>query len=293
MKTSKNSKNYKIGDHVVIEECNIDFMLNKPYAGETGVITAVEPRFEHPYRVKVEGRNDGPGVWCHIKGHAPEEKEVKEDKKEEKIIITHDGKTTTATMYRGDMKHVGTAKCCPEDTFNFAYGAKLAMERMMKEVAKWDKPSEEEESDWRVVNRHVKKGDYIRLKFDYFTFNKKGDVLKVSDVMREVARVCDKDHPRDTEMHVKSNYMWNYPLACYEVVEKVEEPKSTKYKDGQFVRVVKKETHHFPVGQIVKVVEHMSDIFDEERFVMCEGFCENVNMICIQCVLPEEIAPLD
>ena len=274
---------YKVGDHVIIEESNIEESFK--FAGRTGVITATDgnnPKYR--YLIKVDGEDHFFGIYCAVKGYVTEN---------EKIVITHDGKTTTATMYKGDMKHVGTARCCPEDTFDFAYGAKLAMKRMMDEVEKWDKARADEESGWRVVNRHVKKGDYIRLKFDYFTFNKKGDVLKVSDVMREVARVCDKDHPRDTEMHGKSNHMWNYPLECYEVVEKIKEPKFTKYEEGQFVRVVKKETHHFPLGQIVKVVEHKTGFFDKEGIIMCEGFCEDVNMISIQCVLPEEIAPLD
>lgn len=54
----------------------------------------------------------------------------------EKIVITHDGKTTTATMYRGDgSKEQATARCCPEDTFDFNVGAKLAMERLMEKVS--------------------------------------------------------------------------------------------------------------------------------------------------------------
>lgn len=55
--------------------------------------------------------------------------------KQKKIVITSDGKTTTATLYREDgSKEVATAKCCPEDTFDFNVGAKLAMERLMKKV---------------------------------------------------------------------------------------------------------------------------------------------------------------
>lgn len=53
----------------------------------------------------------------------------------EKIVITHDGKTTTATMYRGDgSKEQTTARCCPEDTFDFNVGAELAMERLMEKT---------------------------------------------------------------------------------------------------------------------------------------------------------------
>ena len=54
----------------------------------------------------------------------------------EKIVITHEGKTTTATLYRGDEKVVATARCAPEDKFDFMVGAKLAMERLDAEINK-------------------------------------------------------------------------------------------------------------------------------------------------------------
>lgn len=49
----------------------------------------------------------------------------------EKIEITHEGKTTFATMYK-DGKKVKTAeaKCHPDDDFDFGIGAKLAVERL-------------------------------------------------------------------------------------------------------------------------------------------------------------------
>lgn len=58
-----------------------------------------------------------------------------------KIVITTDGKTTTATLYRENgSKEVATAKCSPEDTFDFNFGAKLAMERLMEKTAEPKKP---------------------------------------------------------------------------------------------------------------------------------------------------------
>ena len=51
---------------------------------------------------------------------------------DEKIVIIHDGKTTTATMYCNDgSKKTATARCAPEDTFDFKFGANLAMERLI------------------------------------------------------------------------------------------------------------------------------------------------------------------
>lgn len=55
-----------------------------------------------------------------------------------KVVITTDGKTTTAKMYEGK-KVLKTAKSqySPEDTFDFAVGAKLALERVTKKDLKF------------------------------------------------------------------------------------------------------------------------------------------------------------
>lgn len=61
--------------------------------------------------------------------------------KNDKIVVTHDGKTTTATLYRENgSKEVATAKCSPEDTFDFNIGATLAMERLVGTVEKPEPP---------------------------------------------------------------------------------------------------------------------------------------------------------
>lgn len=52
-----------------------------------------------------------------------------------KIIITTDGRITTAKLYRHEeptLKAVAT--CSPEDTFDFATGAKLALDRLIDAV---------------------------------------------------------------------------------------------------------------------------------------------------------------
>lgn len=55
-----------------------------------------------------------------------------------KIVITTDGKTTTAKMYEGK-KVLKTAKsqCSPKDTFDFSVGAKLALERVIEKEPKF------------------------------------------------------------------------------------------------------------------------------------------------------------
>ena len=53
---------------------------------------------------------------------------------EDKIVITTDGKTTTATLYRDNEKVTAEAKCSPEDKFDFITGAKLAMTRLVEKT---------------------------------------------------------------------------------------------------------------------------------------------------------------
>lgn len=50
---------------------------------------------------------------------------------ERKIVITTDGKNTTAKLYDGKkFIKTATAKCSPEDEFDFKIGAELAVERL-------------------------------------------------------------------------------------------------------------------------------------------------------------------
>ena len=51
-----------------------------------------------------------------------------------KIVITTDGKTTTAKMYDGkSCIKVSEARCCPSDAFDFQTGAEIAFNRLFEE----------------------------------------------------------------------------------------------------------------------------------------------------------------
>lgn len=64
---------------------------------------------------------------------------------EEKIIITREGKKTIAKYYvNGEVMEKGLARCCPEDTFDFATGAKIAFDRMLG----FAEPTLETTFDW-------------------------------------------------------------------------------------------------------------------------------------------------
>ena len=60
---------------------------------------------------------------------------------DQKIVITTDGKETLARLYEGNkVIKSATAKCNPEDTFDFKVGAKLAFDRLMGEAVKVAEP---------------------------------------------------------------------------------------------------------------------------------------------------------
>lgn len=118
---------YNVGDHVVIEKSNIEYA--RVFAGKTGVVTAINNYECHfPYRVRLDGwKEDNLGVWCEVKC-------LVKEPSNDKVVITTDGVTTKATLYSKNTKvRTATAKCSPDDEFDFAVGAKLAMERLYSE----------------------------------------------------------------------------------------------------------------------------------------------------------------
>lgn len=57
-----------------------------------------------------------------------------EDNMDEKIVVLRNGKTVTATKYADGKKvNSATAKCHPDDKFNFNVGAKIAVGRLVGE----------------------------------------------------------------------------------------------------------------------------------------------------------------
>lgn len=64
---------------------------------------------------------------------------------EEKIVITRKGNKTIAKYYiNGKVMEKGLARCCPEDTFDFTTGAKIAFDRMLG----FAEPTLETAFDW-------------------------------------------------------------------------------------------------------------------------------------------------
>lgn len=119
---------FNVGDKVRIvgDSNSVD---GKRSLFDTTAIIVRDDNCCYPYILNDADGNEIPWRWCDS-----ELKLVKEAKKD-KIVIAHDGKTTTATLYREDgTKEKATAKCSPEDTFDFNVGAELAMKRLMEKV---------------------------------------------------------------------------------------------------------------------------------------------------------------
>lgn len=86
---------------------------------------------------------------------------------EEKIVITREGKKTIAKYYvNGKVMEKGLARCCPEDTFDFATGAKIAFDRMLG----FAEPTLETAFDW---NSFIKGDIFVEV-----TRETIGDFLK-------------------------------------------------------------------------------------------------------------------
>lgn len=84
-------------------------------------------------------------------------------------------------------------------------------------------------TEWKVVNRPVKKGDYIRLTCDAFSFAKTGCVLKVDRVNWDgiyAAYVKEQNLPEKPGCTPEPDYEWCFLAFEFEVVEKV----TTKHK---------------------------------------------------------------
>lgn len=84
-----------------------------------------------------------------------------EETRNDKIVITNDGKTTTATLYsNGKKAGIGTVVCHDDDAFDVYAGARLALERLEKNKKETEMTDWEKFIDGKVNMRVPKK--YIR-----------------------------------------------------------------------------------------------------------------------------------
>lgn len=137
----------------------------------------------------------------------------------ETIIITNDGRVTTACLKQGKMiMKTRVAKCSPEDKFSLETGAKLALNRLFgTEFVKQD---------------YYEPGDTIKLKDDFDGL--KNLVHKMLEWQGQVVTVAfgDCDGVRISEDD--GELFWNNHF----IEGKVNEEEAQKYKVGDIVKVV-------------------------------------------------------
>lgn len=245
--------NFKVGDKVKLVGDPQSVRAKSALYGQIATIRKIDPNAMYPYAL--EEPHDF-NIWRDTELELVEQP---------KIVITTDGeKYVTAKLYDGDTVKVAQAMCAPEDTFDFMVGAKLACERLSPK---------KEETEWRVVNRPVKDGDYIRLTYGVYSFDNRGDILKVSKAHGNgLATVYAKDHPKNTRQ--TGEFPWNYLDDSYVVIEKVTkttEPPKPKYYNGKVV-CVKSPYAWFTVGKVYEVKNGI--IFADDRTKYPKGHHE-------------------
>ncbi len=251
---------YKVGDRVIASD-NVGIYKKRP-----GTITELWYNSDHPtpYRVDFDGW-DGNGLWSEVHSLISPEK---------KIVVTTDGvKITNAKLYEnGKVVKTAEAKCCPEDTFDFNFGAKLAIDRLIGTPVTTGE-EKTEETEWKVVKRPVKVGDYIRLTKKSFSFDTVGDILKVDVVkVTGLATVYEKNHPNKPKNN--SNFPWNYDSYEYEVVEKV--TKETKPVEVDGFKVGDRVNCDGRNGTIIAISAHDNLGVEFDEPVPCGHNCGGV-----------------
>lgn len=119
-------------------------------------IMVEELRWFKKINKKENNKNESNGLSCYLF----DERRLEAVKDKQKIVITTDGKTTTARMFEGKkLIKSADAKCHPDDDFDFETGAKVAFDRLVereekvkpKELLKNGVFGKTADNDWFVV----------------------------------------------------------------------------------------------------------------------------------------------
>lgn len=111
---------YVVGDRVWIVRTSFPLNILRIDIGKIVQIDGTSI----PYLVEIQCKNFRPKIWCYEVEHVKPEKHPV-------IVITTDGKTTTATMRDGKtVLKTATARCGKKDAFDFNEGARVAFERL-------------------------------------------------------------------------------------------------------------------------------------------------------------------
>ena len=274
---------YKIGDKVrMVSKPRLGWNIKGgmgEYCDKVMTVSGFWFGFPGLYQMEEDKSDNFGHGWCWsdedivglVKGETPKQ----EEKVEEKIVITHDGKVTTATLY-GVMndKVTATARCAPEDTFDFKVGAELAMERLMEKV----KP---------ITVGGFKIGDRVNYKgvngtIICFARYNDHDIHNIGvefDKPNGICHNCGGVTLKAGTVGTKGTSRWlcAEQLTMGEVPEEPKEKKhNSKFKTGDYAKIVaRKYGHHFKIGTIVKLKKGSGDYLafddnDESWWVMAD-----------------------
>lgn len=158
---------FKTGDRVIAKK-------GAPYAvttnGWIGTVTSVNYPFIKVTGDEFPSRGGGAIVEAKYFDLLPDEK----------IVVTANGKTTTAKLYNGKaVVKTAEAKCSPDDEFNFLTGAHLAVSRLCG-VDSNVKSSEPE--------CKIKPGDFVKIIHNESNNFPLGTIVEVNAVMSDLLK---------------------------------------------------------------------------------------------------------
>lgn len=132
------SKEFKVGDRVRVAKQSVYPLDKDAVVGDVGTVKnagtdLILVEFDNARTQYRSGRlhfsRAKNGYWCHVDNL--EHIDTDPAAVTEKIIITTDGKTTTARRYKGKvLLGAAATTCSPSDTFNFERGAIIAFARL-------------------------------------------------------------------------------------------------------------------------------------------------------------------
>lgn len=124
---------YKVGDKVKIINNKEGYNHRKNYIGMTVIVKSINPNGVNAYKERHYGVCDE-GKNVHIPFVFFESELTPVNNR--KIVITTDGVETLARLYEGNkVIKTATAKCSPDDTFDFEVGARTAFDRLIDNPA--------------------------------------------------------------------------------------------------------------------------------------------------------------
>lgn len=134
-------------------------------------------------------------------------------------------------------------------TWAYINGEYEVVERVSKKTEKSIEP--DKKAKWVKVDRNPRIGDYVRLTRDGgFSFDRKGDIMKVCEVGGSIVGVKAKDRPDNDGRCCMNgeNYVWYYPFSKVEVVKSVKD--NVEIWKGMRFRKVDREVR---VGDYIKL----------------------------------------